>query len=382
MFGKRITLFTVFGFAVRLDASWLIIASLITWSLATGVFPNEFPGLSRGALWLMGLLGALGLFASILLHELSHSLVARRFGLIMRGITLFVFGGVAEMEDEPPSPKAEFTMAIAGPIASILIGVLAYGIYRAGVGVWPVEIVGVIHYLSWINLVLAGFNLIPAFPLDGGRVLRALLWHWKHNLRQATQTASAIGTGFGLFLIVAAVLQLFAGNLISAVWWFLIGLFLRDASRDSYRQVMIREALQGEPVRRFMKTDLVTVQPDISIQELVDNYMYRHHYKMYPVVKDTDKLIGCVTASGVKAIPRDHWSEHRVEEILSPCGEQNTIGPDTDAVSALARMSKTGASRLMVVEEGHLEAIVTLKDLLRFLSLKMDLDGIDGHPAG
>ena len=205
MFGKRVKLFTLVGFEVKIDVSWIIIAVLVVWSLAQGVFPRYLEGSSPTVYWLMGLAGAAGLFASIIFHELCHSLVARRFGMMMKGITLFVFGGVAEMQDEPPSPKAEFFMAVAGPAASIFAGAVFLAIGASAGGVMPGELTVVIQYLGVINLVLAGFNLLPAFPLDGGRVLRSILWRVKGDFRRATRISSRIGSAFGLLLIFAGV---------------------------------------------------------------------------------------------------------------------------------------------------------------------------------
>jgi len=375
MFGRPIRLFKLLGFEVRVDASWLIIAALVTWSLGAGFFPYYYPGLASSDYWWMGVAGAAGLFGSIIVHELFHSLVARRFNLQIRGITLFIFGGVAEMEKEPPSAKAEFSMAIAGPITSIVIGFIFYGIHEAAAGAWPRPVAGVLAYLAWINWLLAAFNLIPAFPLDGGRVLRSMLWYRKGDLGRATRISSSIGSGFGGVLMILAVVQLFTGNFISAVWWFLIGMFLRGASQASYQQLMIRSILAGEPVRRFMRTNPVTVSPDATIQELVEDYVYKHHYKMFPVVDGEQELVGCVTTSQIKSIPRQQWPWHRVHEIVQPCSAGNTVSPDTDAMNVLATMTKTGSSRLMVVENNHLEAVITLKDLLNFLSTKLELEG-------
>jgi Zn-dependent protease len=376
MFGRRVTLFKLLGFKVRVDASWLIIAALVTWSLAVGLFPATYRGLTASAYWWMGAMGALGLFGSIVVHELSHSLVARRFGLPMEGITLFVFGGVAEMGEEPKSAKVEFLMAIAGPLTSILIGAVCYAVYHAVKGVWPVPVIGVVAYLYWINWILAAFNLIPAFPLDGGRVLRSALWrYWNGDLRRATRVASSIGSGFGVVLMVLAVWQLFQGSFIGAVWWFMIGMFLRGASQASYQQMVVRTVLGGEPVRRFMKTDPVTVHPDMSIEELVDSYVYRYHYKMFPVVIGSNQLAGCVTTQQVKTVPRDEWRRHTVMDVMQPPSPRNTVGPDTDAMSALQLMSTTRTSRLLVAERGTLVGIIVLKDLLSLLSLKLDLEG-------
>ena len=376
MFEHRITIFKLFGFAVRVDASWLFVAFLITWSLAIGYFPYKYPYLPAADYWWMGIVSALGLFGSIVVHEFSHSLVARQYGLPMKGITLFIFGGVAEMGDEPRDAKTEFLMAIAGPITSILIGVMFYAIYRAGGASWPIPVAGVVAYLAWINWLLAAFNLIPAFPLDGGRVLRSALWRWKGNLNRATRVASRIGSGFGILLMVLGVWQLFTGNFIAALWWFMLGLFLRGAAQSSYQQLIIRQALGGEPVSHLMKTDPVTVTPDLSIEDLVEGYIYKKHFKMFPVVPaGSEKLAGCVSTKEVKRVPREEWRQHAVREVLQPCSKDNTISPDTDAVEAPARISKTGQSRLMVVDRDRLVGVLALKDLTGFLASKLELEG-------
>jgi len=375
LFGRRFTLFKLYGFAVRADASWLLLAVLISWTLAVAWFPLQYKGMSGEQYWLMGIASALGLFASIVAHEFSHSLVARRQGLPMKGITLFIFGGVAEMGEEPASARTEFLMAIAGPIASILLGGVFFLGYRAGQGTLPVSVAGVLSYLSWMNLLLAGFNLIPAFPLDGGRVLRSILWYWKGDLRGATRTASAMGSAFGILLMLFAVWQWFAGNFIGAMWYFLIGLFLRGAAQASYRQLMIRIALEGEPVSRFMNQHPVTVPSYLSIQDLVNDYVYRYHHKMFPVVNSSDQLAGCISTSQVKAVPRDEWNQHSVQEVLRPCSPDNTVPPDADSVKALSKMNASGLSRLMVAEGDHLVGIIALKDLLGLLASKVDLEG-------
>lgn len=379
MFGRSIKIFRLFGFDVRIDASWLIIAALLTWSLAVGVFPYEYRGLGIAEYWWMGVIGTLGLFGSIVIHELCHSLVARRHDLPMRGITLFIFGGVAEMGGEPPSPGVEFYMAIAGPVASIALGFIFYGIYRAGQNYFLPDTLGVLGYLAFINWILAVFNLIPAFPLDGGRVLRSAIWHSTHDLKRATRIASLIGSGFGILLMVFAVFSLFTGNFIAAVWYFIIGMFLRNAARMSYRQVLISAALQGETIRRFMTTTPVTVTPDMSIEELVDDYVYKYHYKMFPVVTDSEQhLAGCVSTKDVGEIPRQEWPRHKVEEVLKPCSADNTIPPEADALTVLSKMNESGTSRMLVTDKGRLLAIISLKDLLRFITSKLELEGHSG----
>jgi Zn-dependent protease len=374
MFGKRIKLFNLLGFEVSIDLSWIIIAALVTWSLAAGLFPYLYQDLSRQTYWLMGAAGAVGLFLSIIFHEYCHSLVARKFGMTMKGITLFIFGGVAEMGDEPPTARAEFWMAVAGPVSSLFLGGAFYLLYLGGVSSgWSIPVRGVARYLAWINGLLAAFNLVPAFPLDGGRILRSILWGAKNNLRWATRISSAIGSGFGIILIIMGVLEVLRGNFIGGMWWFLIGMFLKGAAQMSYQQLVVRKALEGEHVSRFMNDHPVTVPDSISVEELVEKYIYKHHYKMFPVMAG-DKLVGCITTREVKEVPREDWGKETIGRLALKCSPENTIEPEADATQALSRMNQTGISRLMVVDKGLLVGIVTLKDLLSFLSLKVELE--------
>ncbi len=371
MFGKRITLFKLFGFEVRIDLSWLVLGFLITWSLAKGIFPGYYKDFPEATYWWMGVAGALGLFGSIVFHELAHSLVAKRFGVTMKGITLFIFGGVAEMEDEPPGPKAEFFMAIAGPLSSVLLGLILHAASSRGENV-SMPLYGVLSYLAVINFILAGFNLLPAYPLDGGRVLRSILWKWKKNLRWATHRASQIGSGFGIALIFFGALNVLRGDIIGGIWQVMIGFFLRNAAQSSYQQVLIRKSLEGEKVERFMKKDPVTAPASLSLQELVENYIYTYHYKMYPVV-EKGKLLGCITTRQVKEVPREQWQQRTVGESVSGCSPENTVGPGMDALKALSIMSRTGNSRLMVADADQLIGIISLKDIMGFLSVKFDI---------
>ncbi|OPY04868.1 MAG: putative zinc metalloprotease Rip3 [Syntrophus sp. PtaB.Bin001] len=373
MFGNRITLFKLLGFEVRIDASWLLLALLVTWSLAKGIFPTSYKGSSEITYWAMGAIGALGLFASIIFHELCHSLIAAKYGIPMKGITLFIFGGVAEMDDEPPSAKAEFLMAVAGPFSSMILGMTFNGLAYAGRSLgWPGTISAVTSYLGWINLMLAVFNLLPAFPLDGGRVLRSLLWGWKGNLRWATRISSWIGSSFGILLIILGIFSIFQGNFIGGLWWMMIGFFLRNAAQMSYTQVLTRKVLEGETVRRFMVSRPITVSRALTLEEFINDYVYRYHFKMFPVVS-FDRLVGFITIRQVAEIPKDEWKERTVGEIAKPCTADVTIGPDEDAVHALAIMSRTANSRLLVVDGERLVGIITLKDMLQFLSLKLEL---------
>ena len=241
MFEDRIKLCTLFGFKVQVDSSWIIIALLVTWSLATGYFPSQYEQQAPLSYWLMGVVGAIGLFASIIFHEFWHSMVARRYGLPMKGITLFIFGGIAEMNQEPDRPKTEFLMAAAGPLSSLVLGFGFHGLALAFTGNGqPTSLAAIFGYLAFINWLLAGFNMLPAFPLDGGRILRSALWAARNDLPWATRVVCRIGTWFGIGLIGMGVITLLQGYTINGVWYILIGLFLRGAAQASYRRVRQR----------------------------------------------------------------------------------------------------------------------------------------------
>jgi CBS domain-containing protein len=270
-------------------------------------------------------------------------------------------------------------MAIVGPLSSLLLAGLFWGAAQVGSSLGP-AVTGVLLYLATINVVLAVFNLIPGFPLDGGRVLRAVLWGLTKNLRRATRIASQVGAGFGILLIAWGALTTLRGNVMGGVWFFLIGMFLRNAAQLSYRQLVVRRALEGEPVHRFMQPRPVTVTPDLGIDRLVDDYVYRYLYKMYPVVDSEGVLRGCISTRHIKDLPRQDWPARRVGELMEPCTSDNSVSPLSDAMQALTLMNRTKTSRLLVVDGGRLMGVLALKDLLRFLSLKMDLEENDRRP--
>lgn len=374
MFGKRIKLFKLLDFEVRIDLSWIIIALLIAWSLSTGLFPFYYMGLSAGMYWLMGAIGALGLFLSIIIHEFAHSLVARRQGMPMHGITLFIFGGVAQMGKEPPGPKEEFLMATVGPLSSFALSFFFYMISVLGPQTgWPLPVMGVVRYLASINMILAIFNLIPAFPLDGGRVLRSFLWRIKGNLMWATRVSSSIGVFFGFLLIGYGFLRMFDGFLIGGMWMILIGMFLQSAAKMSYQQLIIRQMLKGEPVRHFMQPDPVMVSPSVTIEQLVKDYIYRHHLKMVPV-SDSGELKGCILAEDIRNVPREQWPKRTAGELAGPCRDGSTVDPHMNASELLSRMSRTGSTRFIVVEGDQVVGAVSMKDIMKSLSLRMEFE--------
>lgn len=382
MFGKRLSLFKLFGIDIGIDLSWTFLFLLITWSLARGLFPFTYEGLPRGVYWWMGIAGASGLFLSLLFHELCHAVVARRYDIPVRGITLFVFGGVAEMAGEPKRPKSEFLMAIVGPISSVLLGAVFLVLELLGSSLaWPIPLRGVLGYLTWINFMVAVFNMLPAFPLDGGRVLRAALWSYKGDLRWATRIAASVGSGFAFLLMLLGFIRVFYGDFVGGIWYFIIGLFLHQASQASYQAVIVRETLAGVPVRRFMRPGTVTVPAGVTLAEALEEYFYKYDHKLFPVL-DGDRLVGCLTPKRMREIPREEWNTRQAAEVAAACLEGSTISPDADVSEALTQMDRARTTRLMVVDGDRLLGIITLKDLLHYLSVRMELEGESKLPLG
>lgn len=305
MFLHRIKLLTLAGFTVWVDASWLILAALLTWTLALGEFPHIAPNLSTATYWWMGLAGAVGLFISIVLHELTHALIARRYDMPIAGITLFIFGGVAELHKEPTSAKAEFLVAIGGPIASMVLGTVLLVVASAGPDVLSPAAFGVVSYLGDLNWILALFNLVPAFPLDGGRVLRAGLWGWMDDFARATRIAAGAGEFFGIAMILYGILEFVTGNAIAGVWLFFIGFFLHGAAGAARQDLALRRTFAGLPVSVLMQRNPIGVAPDLSIADLIEHYFYRYYFKAFPVLRDHE-LVGCIMANDVRNLPPGH----------------------------------------------------------------------------
>lgn len=377
MFGHRLTLFDAFGFKVRIDSSWLLMAALIVWSLAVGWFPFAAPGYAKATYWWMGAAGLIGLALSIVVHELAHALVARWTNLQIAGITLFIFGGVAEMTEEPKTPKGEFLMAIAGPVMSVVVSLFCWAAAAGGArlaGNVDNPAVVVLSYLSWVNLLLAGFNMLPAFPLDGGRVLRAALWGWRKDVVWATRWASVSGTVIGLAMMGVGVWNAVNGMLITGLWWGLIGLFVRTAAVQAYQQQIAKQLLADQEVERLMRRDPVAVSPDLTLDRLVEDHFLRNFLKSFPVVDADGRLVGAVDLDAVKAVDRHRWSSTVVGEIMQPCGSAQ-ISVRANAGEALRRMRVGGRSRLMVVEDDKLVGMLSLRDLLQYLEVRSAIDG-------
>ena len=379
MFGKKIGLFSILGFRVSLDFSWFFLAILIVWSLSRGYFPAVIEGLDPNTALVLGIVGALGLFFSIIFHEFSHAIVARQFDIPIAGITLFIFGGVAELEKEPPSAKSEFLMAIAGPIASYVLAIAFYII----AGLLPDATAGaplaaVFSYLAVINTILATFNLLPAFPLDGGRVFRAAIWGWTGNLQRATKLAAGTGRILGTFLMVLGVFSIISGNFVAGMWQALIGLFIIGAARSSEIQMVMKTYLDDVPVRRLMVDDPVIIPAQLPIHEIIEDYFYRCGHKAFPVVRG-DVLLGWVRLEDIGKLAVKERARLTAFDVLSRDGLDRTVSPDSSVTHAMDVMRKHNTSRLLVTRNGKLEGILTLKDIMNHVAVRQEI-GAAGHP--
>lgn len=382
MFSNAVRLFDIFGFQIRVDPSWLIIAALIVWSLATGYFPAEVPDLHRTDHFALATVAMLGLFVGLVLHELAHSLVARRFGLGVGGITLFLFGGVAELEHEPASAGSEFWIAIAGPAMSFALALAAWAVTEAAASAGAsAGFLALFGYLAWINLVLGLFNLLPAFPLDGGRVLRAALWRAKGDVLAATRTASLVGAAFGYGLVALGLFVLFSGQgVIGGLWPILIGLFLAAAARGTYDQMLTRRALLGRSVGDLMTREVHTTDPGRTVRALVDDVMLAHGVGFVPVVED-GRALGYVDTAAIRTIDRENWEATRVEDVFVALTPEARATPAEPLDQLLDRVRKSGRRKFIVEDGRRFAGVVTLSDLIAHVNVLSELSAA-GRSAG
>jgi len=362
----NISLGRIGGVEVRINWSWLVIFALIVWTLADGVFPSTNPGLSGNTHLAMAIVAALLFVVSILLHELGHAWEARREGLEVDGITLWLFGGVSQFKGGFPSAGAEFRIAIAGPLVSLVLGVVFVLIAIAGL---PSAVDGVAAWLGYINLALLVFNLIPALPLDGGRVLRAALWQSKGDLGWATRVGTDIGRVFGyLFIGLGLAMFIFQGSF-SGAWLAFIGWFLLQAATAEARYIATEAALHGLRVRDLMVRDPVTVDGDLTVGQFMDEVARSRRFTTYPVV-DGGRPIGLLAFGSVAALPRSEWDSRRVREAMLPLDRVPQLTEDETAIDALTALSSPASNRGLVVENGHLAGLLSITDLTRALELR------------
>jgi Zn-dependent protease/CBS domain-containing protein len=380
----------LFGIKIKVDWSWLLIMLLIVWNLSSA-FSDVHPDWGLIFTVTMGVVAALMFFLSVLLHELAHSLVAKSQGIPVNSITLFLFGGVSNIKDEPKSPGNEFWMAILGPATSLVIG---FGLLLlSGIGlnlqnlqqIQPMEFLGELSavrtltiWLGSINVMLGFFNLIPGYPLDGGRVLRSIFWAISNNLRKATRWASYVGQAIAWALIVSGIAMVFGfripilgQGLINGIWLIFIGWFLNNAAIQGYQQLVIRDVLEDVPVRRMTKRNPPIVPPNISVDKLVEDYIMQHDDHAFPVIEN-DRLVGIVCLDDVRRLPGLERTSTKVSEIMTPRGELITVSPDEDASEALRLISTQSVRQLVVLDGDQLFGLVRRRDIVRFLQLQSD----------
>ncbi|MCS7270032.1 MAG: site-2 protease family protein [Gemmataceae bacterium] len=387
----------LFGIPFRLHWSWFLAVVLIAWTLAENYFPATLPehtGPEKGWLWIWGLTAALGLFVSVLLHELGHALAARYYGIITRGIRLFIFGGVAELSAEPRRPLHEIVIALAGPAVTVLLIVLFTAalvvlLPAAGLALHMTEnaqgwqilggnrfwagLAATLYYLGMINTALLIFNLIPAFPLDGGRVLRGILWLFSGNYLTSTRLAAAVGIAFSWVLFLAGFFLALSGNLLAGVWFFFLGVFLQNAATSSVAYAQMHQLLRGVRVADILCRDPIVMPAGLTVQEAVELFFLRRPYKAYPVVEADGRFVGMLTIADIQQLDREAWSTTLVGELAERSQPLPTVRLLEPAINALRKLAESEQSRLPVVEDGRLVGLVCRRDLMNYMEIRAGL---------
>lgn len=371
--GSDIRLGKILGIEIYISYSWFFIFALVTFALSFGFFPQEFPNHSVASNVVIGVAASAIFFLSLLFHEMSHSMVGNRNGIPIKKITLFIFGGISQMSEEPKDPRAEFKMALAGPASSLFLAGVFFLIFRAltSSGISS-EYFAAFAWLAEINLLLAIFNLAPGFPLDGGRVLRAAVWHASGDLERATNIAAKGGQVVAFSLIGLGVLLFFTGQL-GGIWLMLVGWFLNQSAVGSSRQVMLQHTLADVSVHDIMSHDVKTASPDTTLEDLVNHYFLRHRFGRFPILAG-DELLGIVTLHDIKDVPRPDWPAVTAGEIIEPIDDSMMVNEGEPAIKALLKMANEGAGHLLVSNEGRLVGLVTKTDILGIIRVRGELD--------
>ena len=372
MIGNTLRVGRFFGIELKLDYSWFIVFILVAWSLAGHYFPTTHPGWSAGVYWAMGAITALLFFASVVAHELAHSLVSQAHGVPVRDITLFIFGGAAQISEEPRSAGNEFLMALAGPATSLVIAAFSGLLWLVSLPASP-PLHALAGWLAWINVGLALFNLIPGFPLDGGRVFRAIVWSVTSNLRRATQIAAGLGRVVAYGFIFWGIWQIFGGNWANGLWIGFIGWFLENAATASYRRMALQEMLAGHTAREVMMIDCPRIPCQLTLDVLVDQVVLPSGRRCFPVTGDGQVVLGLLTLHRIKQVPRERWATTRVEEVMIPLADLKTVRPDDDLATVFKRMTAEDINQFPVMENGHLLGMVARDNVLVFLRTRAEL---------
>ena len=373
MFRSSIKLFKVFGIEIRLDYSWFIIFALFAYYFGFIYFPSVFSGLNKGLLALITIITVIFVFISLLIHEMSHSLVARSRGTNVERITLYMFGGMSQIEKEPETPFNEFIMAIAGPAASFVLAAI-FGI------IWffsrnIVLISEPVKYLAIINVVLGVFNMLPGYPLDGGRVLRSIVWKTTGSLERATFAASTMGRIIGFLIITAGIFFIFTGNFFNGIWFVFIGWFLQSSAQTGYRQLIFESSIKGIRVKDVMNENIVDVTKDTTLHDLVYDYFMKYRFGRFPVIenRETKKLIGVISLHEVKGIPKEEWADVKVGDIVKRISENSRVDAAMEISDAIKKMGKNDLGHLVVMSGSKLKGIITKSDVMRFIKIRSEL---------
>jgi Zn-dependent protease/CBS domain-containing protein len=374
------------GIEIGIHYSWILAFGLFAWIFARGTLPQAFSKWSLSEYWIAGVIISLMIFVSVLIHELCHSLVARNKGLKVSSIVLFIFGGVSSIEKEPEKAWVEFIMSAAGPISSLVLSVifigLSYALFLPGNIFDPAgfvtPVIGVLFYIGWINLLLAVLNIIPGFPLDGGRVLRSIIWGITKNLYKATMIAGNIGRAFGWILIIFGVLSLFnitfglfQGGIVNGIWLIIIGWFLTNAADNVMRGTTLQQDLAGVRVKEVMDLSPECVLPGASVESVVHESFIQHGRRAVPVCLD-NKLLGIVTLFDVKRVPQDRWLNTPIQEVMTRM-PLLSVNQEDDLNGALKILAKNGLNQIAVLDEGRLVGLLSRSDVIRYLQTRQEL---------
>lgn len=378
---RGLTLFRIAGTEVRIDVSWAILFALVLVSLGAGFLPSMHPGASTPAVWAAAVVATVGFFASIVAHELAHTLVAKRAGIEVPSITLFLFGGVSQIADEPRDARTELRVAVVGPLASFALAAAFASLHAAMAGLATPLAAGVTLYLAWINTALGVFNLLPGLPLDGGRILRALAWWRTGSLRRSTRVASSAGKGIAVGLMVLGGLEIFSGALVGGLWLILIGLFLRGTAEAGYQNLVLVQSLADVSVGDVAIADPVGVAPQLSLDDLAEHYFLRHGYRAYPVL-DGETPVGIVAVTALRDLDREERTAMTVKDRMTPIDDALCIGPQAPLTDALKQLARTRSGRLLVVHDDRLVGLLTKDAVARFLEIRRVLEPARGEDAG
>lgn len=369
--GSSIKIGKIAGIEIGVHWSWLFIFALITWSFASGILEEFFPQWSDTRRWIVSVIVAVIFFASILAHELSHSLVAKAKGFEVKGITLFVFGGVTNLGREANTAWEEFIIAIVGPLMSLAVGAVFAVLWVALRNPAP-DVAAIAGYLAFINGVIAAFNMLPGFPLDGGRVFRSLVWMRNRNQLRATRTASRVGEFVAYTLMAAGAVQFLFGLIVGGIWMVLIGIFLRGASSSSYEQLLTETALEGVSAGQVARTDFAPISPDMTVAELVDSHMLAGHGRCYPVMAGQE-LLGLISLTDIRGLVREEWPVLSVYRAMTPFERLRVVAPQEAAGAVLQLMSEADVNQVPVVEGRRLLGIVSRADILRLIQVRREV---------